>query len=514
MTDEQASAGNTKDPLRHRAFFRAAGQLPEGTQESNAMMAGLVVMRLLDKWPEPKSDIEVWAARASDFEPVEAHIAGLVDKPIARALTAIVEAIKEYSRGNFDHRVPRLISYAQFLEESEYWEAAADVYDTAVEQITKSGRDTELLLMCYARSAHCLRKVGQLVRAHERLSAGIDVATNWKEEATAAHRDYWLPRMRVDMATVSAEILEQSREWESAAEIYIGAIELIKTRPPDKPQMLPCYERAAFCLRQIGQIERAESLLDAGFALALELQDVHWSLYLRISSAVVERQKGNLGDAEIELDTIIEDAEHANETEMIARAMHEKGVVAYERKQVVTAVELVYAAAQRYTDQKMARRALVDAAVGLADLGRVDYARRVCQVVRRAPDDGLESRSLAGVNLMKYAALSDDRNAFEHLRSELEAESMSGRLRAHYYSFMGQGLLHFGDTRAARTAFQRAISIAQQHRVYKLIIDTEKMLAAADDRPVIWKESDQSPGLVALFQDIDAARGLFAEATA
>ncbi|HZS61015.1 MAG TPA: hypothetical protein VFA43_17200, partial [Gemmatimonadaceae bacterium] len=507
-------------PLRHRAFFLAAGQLPEHTQESDAMMAGLIVMRLVDKWPKPKSDIEVWTARAGDFEPVEAHIAGLLDKPIARALTAIVEAVKEYSRGNFDRRVPRLISYAQFLEESEHWEPAADVYDTAVELINQTGRDTELLLICYAKSAQCVRKVGQLVRAHERLSAGIDVATNLKEEATAAHRDYWLLRMRIDMAIVSAEILEQDREWESAAEIYIGAIDLIKTRPPDKPQMLRCYERAAFCLRQIGQIERAESVLDDGFAVALELQDMRWALYLRISSAVVERQKGDLPEAEIQLDAIIEDAERANHIEMVARAKHERGVVAYQRNQDARAVELYYEAARTYTDPAMVRRALMDAAVALADLGEalgdrrhLDYATKVCLWVRGAPDDGKEIRTIAALNLMRNAALANEPEKFQRLVDELKHEEMSGYWQTHYFLFVGQGLLRFGKRGAARDALEKAISLAQRYHVNKLLVDTDRILAATDDRPIVWLESEESPAIEALFADIDAGRGVFAGAT-
>jgi hypothetical protein len=90
---------------------------------------------------------------------------------------------------------------------------------------------------------------------------------------------------------------------------------------------------------------------------------------------------------------------------------------------------------------------------------------------------------------------------------------MSGRLLAHYHLFIGQSLQHFGDISEARQEFEQAIAVAERHHVNKLLIETEKMLATADDRPVAWKEGNQSPALLALFEDIDAQRGLFAEAT-
>ena len=520
MTEEQFLAGDPKGPLRHRAFFQAAGELREGTYESDAMFAGLVVLRLLDKWAElrPETD-EVAEARVADVEPVEAKIASLGDTPVKRILADLVTAIRDFSKGEADRRLARLIAYAQFLEQDQHWEPAADVYGSAIEIIRTTGRDPDLLPLCYERSARCLREIKQYVKAHELLSQGIGVATEESDQARKSQDEHamaWLDRrlarMQIAMGMLSGEMLEQEQEWESAAEIYAGTAELIKNHEHEKSQLPSCYERAAYCLRQLGEIERAENLLNDGIEVALQLNDVHWSLHLRISAAIVERHKGDLPEAEYELDTIIEDAESAKDELMLATALHERGLVAYQRNQDAQSVEYCYAAAQRYPDPKLARRALLDAAVALGDLGHVQYAQKVCQAVRRAPDDGRESRALAGVNLMRYAALGDDRSTFDRLRVELESESMSGRLRAHYYLFLGQGFRHFGDARAARKAFEQAIAEAERHRVYKLVVETEKLLAAADDRPVVWIEANQNPALAAMFGDIDAGRGLFAEA--
>jgi tetratricopeptide (TPR) repeat protein len=521
VTDEQPFVGDPPSPLRHRAFFHAAGQLQEGTYESDAMMAGLVLLRLSDKWSEAREDTEeTTEARSADFAPVEAKVASLADTPVKRILSELVVAIRDFSQGRTDRRTAPLIAYAQFLESDKYWEPAANVYALAIEIITTSGRDADLLPTCYEGFAHSLREAKQLVQAHRILSQGIAIATEQSDQARKQQNEHamaWLDRrlsrMQIAMGLLSGEMLEQEQEWESAAEIYAGTVELIKKNEQEKSQLPSCYERAAYCLRQIGEIERAENALNDGIEVALQLNDVHWSLHLRISYAIVERQKGDLPEAEFELDTIIQDASEANDRDMLATALHERGLVAYQRSQDAQSVEYCYAAAQRYTDPKVARRALLDAAVALADLGHLDYARKMCEAVRRAPDDGRESRALAGVNLMRYAALGDDRPTFDRLRRELEAENMSGRLRAHYYLFIGQSFRHFGDSRAARKAFEQAIAVAERYRVYKLVIETEALLAAADDRPVVWMEANQNPALAAMFEDIDAHRGLFAEAT-
>ena len=418
MTDWQPPA-EPNQPVPHLAFWQAASKAAEGSTDYEILTAGLLVLRILDRWRfRAKTARDV---TFHEFVHVKRKAESLPQSPIRQVLADLVNTISDYAYGTADSRVAKLLEFARLLEESAYWEPAADVYATV--------------------------------------------------------------------------------------------IEIIASRPEDRNRLPQCYERQAYCLRQVGEIEKAEELLLAGIDVATELQDIRSALYLRISVAVVERVKGDLPEAEYALDTIIGDAESANETEMVARALQERGVVAHERRQFATSAEFHYAAARLHSDPKMARRALLDAAVALADLGHLDYARKMCRLVRRAPDDGLESRALAGVNLMRYEALANERPTFERLRIELSTERMSGRLLAHYHLFIGQSLLHFGDISTARQEFEQAIALGEQHHLNKLLIETDKMLAAADDRPALWKEDDQSPALLALFEDIDAQRGLFAEAT-
>jgi hypothetical protein len=53
VTDDQTRLDDPNRPLRHRAFFSAAGEHQEGSHDYRALLAGLLVLRLLDKWPKP-----------------------------------------------------------------------------------------------------------------------------------------------------------------------------------------------------------------------------------------------------------------------------------------------------------------------------------------------------------------------------------------------------------------------------------------------------------------------------
>ena len=516
VTDDQAFAGDPNRPLKHRPFFVAASEMRENSPEYRSMLAGLLMLRLIDKWPEPvgrTSDDN--DARIADFVPVKNHIEAIDDTPIKRVLSDLLEAVSNFSYGQEDRRLAPLIAYAQFLEQGEHWEPAADTYRTAIDVVTAAGRarDDELLLMCYGHAAACLREVGDLPRAHDLLSTGIEIATKQDDRATEVSREYWLHHMRVAIAIVGAQLLERGHAWDSAASIYIGAIDLINTRPAYKSDLLMCYERAAYCYRQIGEIDRAADLLHTGIETALALQDVRWSLYLRISNAVLELQKGDLPEAEFELDTIIAEATRLNEPGMLARATHERGMVAYERNQYERAVGLFHAAASAYTDPRMKHRVLPDIAMALSDLGHHDYARNVYLFIRNATQTESEPRTIAGLNLMKLAEMTADRATFERYRAEVATEPMSGRLKAHFHLIAGEGFRRFGDAPAARKEFEEAIGLARQYRVYKLLTEAETMLSSTDDRPIPWKQPSESPALSVLFNEIDTHTGVFAGAT-
>ncbi|HSY84098.1 MAG TPA: hypothetical protein VK807_20205 [Gemmatimonadaceae bacterium] len=152
------------------AFFRAASAEVEGSSDYRGLLAGLVVVRLLDKWRSRNRDPE---ARSREFEPVEQAVAALDDGPTREVLRHLIASIAEFVDGWDDTRVTRLVDYAQLLERDARWDAAADVYLTAIELASKR---PGLLPEYYQRANVCFRTMGQLDRAEDMLRDGLRVA--------------------------------------------------------------------------------------------------------------------------------------------------------------------------------------------------------------------------------------------------------------------------------------------------------------------------------------------------
>ena len=406
---------NPNVPVRHMAFFRAASAETEGSMEYKTVLAGLLVLRLLDKWrSRVDGDREL---RFHEFVAVKRAVEAIADSPVRRILGELVNTISAFTDGSADTRVPKLIAYAQLLEHDARYDVSADVYLTAIELATD-------------------------------------------------------------------------------------------------PELLPlCYQRAGVCLRRLGALDRAAELYRAGLAVAADNGDQFWLLRLRLSTALLEFHKGDLPEAERQLDGIIADAD-ALGSPVAAEARHERGLVAYTRDQDARAAEYYYSAIQAYDDPLLKLRAMHDLANALADLGHLDDARTVLSAIRNSAREHVELGFHAALNLMRVAVLAGEQMRFDQLRRELADKRLTGHQRAHYHVFVGQGYLKFGEPAKARGEFAEALIIAQAHRVYKILIDADELLETTPDvRPPTWHDPSPRTGLLVILDDIRHRRGAFAEAT-
>jgi tetratricopeptide (TPR) repeat protein len=167
-------------PVRHLAFFRAASTEREGSNEYRTLLAGLLVLRLLDKR----------RVQSSDWQSVRNAVEAIDDGPIRRILRDLVDAIQALADGRADTRMAKLIAYAQLLESDTRWDPAADAYLTATELASP---DRELLPFCYQRASICSRKLGFLDRAADLLRKGQEVAAQSNDH-------FWLLRLRTSVA--------------------------------------------------------------------------------------------------------------------------------------------------------------------------------------------------------------------------------------------------------------------------------------------------------------------------
>jgi tetratricopeptide (TPR) repeat protein len=183
------------DTLRHVAYFEALGQSDAGTAEWEATSAGLVVLRLVDRW--------VWrhvrerAPTFREFVTVRRAVARVAPGPLRTALEHLASAIAVFSGARAAPVNDCLMAYAQVLQDGARWSLAADVYDTVIFN-ARSASDSRALPVCAVRAGYCLRMMGQVDDAERVYRLGLDLAYEIGDVPSAR-------LARVGMAAVAAQ---------------------------------------------------------------------------------------------------------------------------------------------------------------------------------------------------------------------------------------------------------------------------------------------------------------------
>jgi tetratricopeptide (TPR) repeat protein len=177
-------------PVRHLAFFRAASTEVEGSSEYRGLLAGLVVLRLIDKCRSPARDPEL---QARESLPVQQAVDAMENGETQGALRELLDSLAALMQGFPEPCVEKLVSYGRLLERDARWDPAADVHLTAIEL----GNESRVLLpRCYQRAAICFRKLGQLGRVEDLLGEGQRIAAENGDE-------FWGLQIRLSVASLA-----------------------------------------------------------------------------------------------------------------------------------------------------------------------------------------------------------------------------------------------------------------------------------------------------------------------
>jgi tetratricopeptide (TPR) repeat protein len=163
----------TDGMLRHLAFFEELGSMDESDASWRAVSAGLVVMRLVDRWMSDGAR----GLTAHSVSAVRAAIDEMPDTtPVRRILSAVVDAMEESKSGEMHAVTPRLMAYGQGLEYESKLSLAADVYRTIVAHAHPI-EDADIAIPAHNQLAFCLRNLGDLPGAAAAYDEATKVAT-------------------------------------------------------------------------------------------------------------------------------------------------------------------------------------------------------------------------------------------------------------------------------------------------------------------------------------------------
>ncbi|HTD61241.1 MAG TPA: hypothetical protein VK679_11340 [Gemmatimonadaceae bacterium] len=275
-----------------------------------------------------------------------------------------------------------------------------------------------------------------------------------------------------------AESLWHAAEWVLASDTCRTVIR--NARTTSEREIVPlAYDRLGHCLLARGRQDAAVGAFQAGRSFATTHGDFRSDLFLRISEASVERQRGSYMAAECILDEVIAEATFAALPDLRARATHDRGVTAYERGDNVRALTLYFRALEEYGTDTGADRVLADIALAVLKFGYHDIARHVLQILEK---DSIEhvQKWTATLNLMRIATLDDDESLFDGYRRALTRVRLPVRLQAHYHLLAAQGWLRFDQPLLARRELGRARYVADRYRITEISQELATSLRALE----------------------------------
>lgn len=159
--------------LRHLAFFQELAGMEESDVEWRAVSAGLVALRLVDRWADEGAEVlrgDAWGVRAvrSAIEEVEGNAV------VRTILTSVVDAVEGKS-AEMSLVAPRLMAYGRALDYEGKFRLAADVYETLV-AYSRPLEEPDLAIDANMRLAYCERMSGDLDRAAAAYARASEIA--------------------------------------------------------------------------------------------------------------------------------------------------------------------------------------------------------------------------------------------------------------------------------------------------------------------------------------------------
>jgi tetratricopeptide (TPR) repeat protein len=151
---------NSLAALRHLAFFDELSRLDEADDTWREVSAGLVVLRLVDRWLEEGASV-VAADAWGHTSVVDAVDAVSVGRPVRGMLRSVVDAMAAATTPNFRAVAPRLMAYARALDFDAKWALAVDVYHTVI-AFSEPLENADTVIAAHLRLGYCLRQLGEV----------------------------------------------------------------------------------------------------------------------------------------------------------------------------------------------------------------------------------------------------------------------------------------------------------------------------------------------------------------
>ncbi|MGZ8391501.1 MAG: hypothetical protein ACXWWK_01525 [Gemmatimonadales bacterium] len=276
--------------------------------------------------------------------------------------------------------------------------------------------------------------------------------------------------------TAYAYYLEQEGRLEEALELLTLA-----ARAHGQKIGLPDFVSYALLAgrlnRQLARWDVASACYQAAENAASSISDLNRALRACLGRAHVLRGRGNLPQAQAEVEQVISRAAAANLADVQGDAHQDMGVILMLQGHRGDSLESTYKAFRLARDPMSRMRILGDLGYGLSESGYYEPARLAFEIVVASNASHLvKVNSL--LELMQLESATGNRVAFERRRNEAKGltDRMTPSLAIDYYYKTAVGLARFDQIERARQMLTEALQIAEKQRLNEWYFRIERML--------------------------------------
>ena len=275
-----------------------------------------------------------------------------------------------------------------------------------------------------------------------------------------------------------ARRLQFDSAWRLAGDVFRTFVE---SRPPHdvSADAMEAAFQCGYCFRMAGDVDEAALAYDTGEAIAVAARNDYGMLKARVCQAKLTSHRGNLPQAERELDAVVAAAEATGCDRALSLALTDRMAVAGRRGQYEAAATFGYRALRCCADELERERILSDLATALGDAGQRQAARDAHLVLSVTARDQSVAW-LSTLNLMDLAVGDGSEVDFERHRRALAGVALPAVQRAHYHLIAGEGHARFGRHAAAVAAYRSAMASAEECGANDLLVRAESALRALE----------------------------------
>ncbi|HEX9347371.1 MAG TPA: hypothetical protein VF919_07345 [Gemmatimonadales bacterium] len=240
---------------------------------------------------------------------------------------------------------------------------------------------------------------------------------------------------------------------------------------------------------RLGRVRRMQTNWESarvGYAeagrIAASVGDRQSVLLSRVGQCNVVQFRGNLTEAEVGWQALLNDATIEGFRAVQAQAEHGLGNTLDRRGQTVEGVPHLWRAYELYEDESAQLRALSDLGLSLLAIGQVAAAEQALnEVVRR--ESVADNLANAKIELMNCASFRRDRVSFERWRERAldHGGEAAPNIRTDYHLKAGVGFARFENFGRAEHELRRALEIASTHDLHEFVFRIERLISGLQE---------------------------------